>query len=96
MISVLAFWVWSFFAFVQIGQTYYISPDGNDANDGKKTAKAWKSLQKVNQLALKAGDKVLFEGGKTFYGTLRLDENDGGNSSNQLRIGTYGRGKATI
>lgn len=96
MISVLAFWVWSFFAFVQIGQTYYASPAGNDVNDGKSPAKAWKSLQKVNQLALKAGDKVLFEGGKTFYGTLRLDENDGGNSSNQLRISTYGRGKATI
>lgn len=92
----LPFLIWSFFAFTGIYQTYYVSPNGNDTNDGKSPAKAWKSLDKVNRVSFKAGNRILFEGGKTFYGTLRLDENDGGNPSNKLRIGTYGQGKATI
>lgn len=96
MITVLPFWVWSFFAFMQGSQTYYVSPKGNDTNEGTSPAKAWKSIEKVNQMALKAGDKVLLEAGKTFYGTLQLDENDGGNSANKLRISTFGQGKAAI
>jgi hypothetical protein len=39
--------------------TYYVDPvKGDDSNDGKSTAKAWKSLTKVNSLTLAAGDCV--------------------------------------
>ena len=92
----LPFLIRSFFAFTQVSQTYYVSPNGNDTNDSTSPAKAWKSIEKVNQIALKVGNKGLFEGGKTFYGTLRLDENDGGSAFNKLHISTYGHGKATI
>ena len=71
MIPMLPFLIRSFFAFTQVSQTYYVSPNGNDTNDGTSPAKAWKSIEKVNQIALKAGNKGLFEGGKTFYGTLQ-------------------------
>lgn len=82
--------------FSNTNHTYYVSPNGNDANDGKSPEKAWKSIEKVNQKSFQAGDKVLFEGGKTFKGTLRLDENDGGDIRKLLKISSYNKGKAII
>jgi hypothetical protein len=44
--------------------TYYIDPEkGNNANDGRKARKAWKSLAKVNGLRLAPGDKVIIAPG---------------------------------
>jgi hypothetical protein len=39
---------------------------------------------------------VLFEGGKTFAGTISLDKNDSGTSDHKLVIASYGAGRATI
>ena len=46
-----------------IGRTYYVSEAGNDRNDGLSPEKAWKTLSKVNDIALAPGDRVLFHCG---------------------------------
>ena len=51
-------------------KTYFVSPEGNDNADGLSVTNAWKSIDKVNASVFQAGDRVLFEGGATFYGNL--------------------------
>jgi hypothetical protein len=57
---------------------YHLSPSGNDANDGRTPATAWRTIGKANAFALQPGDRMLFEGGAHFEGTLSLDGSDGG------------------
>lgn len=88
---------WLVFSEYQIAsKTYYVSENGNDTNNGISTHTAWRSIEKVNSITLKSGDKVLFEGGKTFQGTIQLDSLDGGNPKNLLTIGSYGAKPAII
>jgi hypothetical protein len=77
-------------------QTYYISSSGNDNSAGTSAGTAWKTISKLNTINLPAGATVLFEGGKTFPGSIYLDLNDGNNSSSPLVISSYGNGKAII
>ena len=79
-----------------LATTYYVSPQGNDANSAQSPTKAWATLSKVNATTFKPGDRLLFEGGKTFRGTLTLDANDSGTLTSPLLIGSYGRGRATL
>jgi hypothetical protein len=53
---------------------YYISSSGNDNNTGTGSAPtaAWATVAKVNATSFKPGDRILFEGGKTFTGTIQL------------------------
>jgi hypothetical protein len=75
--------------------TYYISPTGNDSNNGTSISSPWKSIGKVNSASFKAGDSVLFQGGKTFNGTLSFSSHDAGNASTPVTFGSYS-GTATI
>jgi len=52
------------------GQTYYVSADGSDENDGRTPETAWRSLQRVSQAALQVGDGVLFRRGDVFRGSV--------------------------
>ena len=45
---------------------YYVSAEGNDANDGKSPETAWKTLRKVSEAAYKKGDVVYFRRGDIF------------------------------
>ena len=54
------------------GNAYYVSPKGNDKNDGRSPETAWKTLSRIsNAPELKKGDVVLLERGKmvtvTYY-----------------------------
>lgn len=81
---------------------YYVSTEGNDANDGLSMNTAWKSLAKVNAAAerdnkggyLQAGDKVLFRKGDTFKGQLKLWRS--GTLANPIVISSYGEGDFPI
>ena len=77
------------------GKTYYVNTTGNNT-DGLTLATAWTSLSKVNAQTFQAGDRVLFEGGKTFAGNIELDALDGNIALQPLVLSTYGSGRATI
>jgi len=74
---------------------YYASPTGGDSNPGTQ-AQPWQSIAKVNGTNFKPGDHVLFEGGKTFAGTITLDENDSGTNAKKLTVTSYGNDRAII
>ncbi|SOC78859.1 hypothetical protein SAMN06296241_0378 [Salinimicrobium sediminis] len=76
--------------------TYYVSAAGDDNNSGLTPNDAWKTIQKVNSITVKPGDAVLFEGGKTFNGSLKFDSNDANGGSNAVTVSSYGTGRATI
>ena len=76
--------------------TYYLSPLGSDAAGQGTEASPWATLNKLNALDLRPGDRILLEGGATFAGTLYLGPEDGGTATAPVVIGSYGRGQATI
>ena len=80
----------------QLLSTYYVSPYGNDARSGTSSGSAWKTISRVNRQTLKPGDKVLFQGGKSFSGSLVVNSNEGGTAYKQVVFATYGSGRATI
>src|SRR5688500_3369375 len=45
---------------------FYVSPSGNDANDGRSPATAWRTIDRANGRNWNPGDALLFEGGQTF------------------------------
>ena len=75
---------------------YYVSATGNDALGGTTAGSAWRNASKANAFTFKPGDRLLFEGGKTFAGPLQLTGADGGVVSNPMVVSSYGTGRATI
>lgn len=75
---------------------YYVSPLGNDNNSGTSHEEAWKTIDKVNRMDFEPGDRVLFEGGQTFNGGIRLNISDSGTPENQIELGSFGNGRAVI
>ena len=71
---------------------YYISSAGNDNNNGQSASSPWRSIQKLNASfsSLRAGDRVLFNRGDVFYGSINVTQS--GNSSSPITIGAYGSG----
>jgi hypothetical protein len=76
-------------------KSYYVSPNGNDANPGTKE-KPFRTLEKINEIVLNPGESIYLEGGKTFTGTLILDTNDIGSFNKPIKISSYGNGNPTI
>jgi hypothetical protein len=74
---------------------YYVSATGLDTNAGTLSM-PWKTINKVNSRAFAAGDRIFFEGGKTFSGKIYLDAGDLGTAANPIVIGSYGTGRAII
>lgn len=52
------------------GTTYYVSTSGNDGNNGQSTGAPFKTIGRVNGLALQPGDTVLFRCGDTWRGEM--------------------------
>jgi hypothetical protein len=75
----------------QLLSTYYVSPYGSDSHSGTSTGSAWRTISHANSKKLHWGDKLLFQGGKTFNGSIWVSSNEGG-----VTIGSYGSGRATI
>lgn len=79
-----------------LAETYYISNNGDDTNDGLSENSPWKTIDQLN-LALAndgnggfvaPGDKVLFKRGDTFYGHLLV--NRSGTLDNVIELSCYG------
>ena len=74
------------------GTTYYISESlGNDENDGLSESTPWKSIERLTQVKLTAGDTVLFKSGDIWYGSFEIDVS-GGDKDNPLTFSSYGDG----
>ena len=76
------------------GTDYYVSNNGNDSNSGTSPAQAWKTLDKVSQHQFSAGDKVLFERGHSWRGTLLIASS--GQNGNPVTYGAYGEGEKPV
>lgn len=69
------------------GTKYYVSPGGDDQNDGKSPEKPFRTIDAVNTLLLQPGDAVLFERGSVFRQTQAVRTSDG------VIYGSYGKGE---
>jgi hypothetical protein len=78
------------------GTDYFISPSGNDGDPGTSPSRAWRTVEKVNGTDLQPGDRILFEAGQAFDGSLSLDARDAGTPANPVTIGSFGDGRAIL
>ncbi len=85
----------STFCCAGLATDFYIAPSGNDANPGARQ-RPWRSIERANRQSFHAGDRLLFEGGKTFTGTLALAEDDSGATDRPVVITSYGNGRANV
>jgi len=69
--------------------TYYVSSNGSDGNNGLTISTPWQTLNKV-QNNVSVGDSVLFSRGSKFTGTLSL------NNKNDIFFGSYGTGRQPL
>nr|WP_294897997.1 right-handed parallel beta-helix repeat-containing protein [uncultured Pedobacter sp.] len=83
------------FLYASANHTYYIdSFKGKDTNTGISRHRAWKSLQKVNAMVFKPGDKILFKSGTVYTGQLK--PKGVGTAESPIIINSYGRGKKPL
>ena len=77
---------------------YYVSLYGNDSNSGLCKTQPWRSIERVNATELLPGDSVWFQANQTFVGSLYLTEVEQSNrqKADAVKIGSYGKGSATI
>jgi parallel beta helix pectate lyase-like protein len=73
---------------------YFVSPAGNDQNDGLSAAAPWRTIGRANSRGLLPGDTLSFEGGQTFAGTIQLYQC--GVDTQLVTVRSYGAGRATI
>lgn len=67
---------------------FYLSPDGADTNPGSRE-KPWRMLNKANETHFQAADRLLFQGGATFAGTLKVP-------ADRMVVTSFGTGTAVI
>jgi hypothetical protein len=78
------------------GTTFYVSLDGNDRNSGTSPSRPWRTPDRVSAQQYRPGDRILFEGGKTFKGGLRFDGGSRGTAEAPISIGSYGIGQEQV
>jgi len=72
------------------GRTFFVSNvSGDDGSDGLSAKSPWRSLSKVNAAELRPGDKVLFQRGGSWRGTLVPRS---GRTGAPVTYGAYGEG----
>ncbi|MCS6917683.1 MAG: right-handed parallel beta-helix repeat-containing protein [Chitinophagales bacterium] len=74
--------------------SYYLSPSGNDANNGTSPAQAWRTLARASQQAFQPGDSLLLESGGVYRGTLWL--HGSGTAAAPIVISSYGAGSKPL
>ena len=73
-----------------LADTYHVSPDGNDASDGRTPKTAWKTMAKVNATAFQPGDQVLFARGGEWRDSLKATSS--GAPGKPIVFAAYGTG----
>jgi len=83
-----------------IASDYYFSSSTGDDNrsytQAQNSATPWSSIEKLNSISneLKAGDRVLFKSGDTFYGSILITR--GGNPGNPITYSSFGSGEKPV
>ncbi len=77
-----------------VGTIYYVSASGSDSNNGTSISTPWQTIAKVNATTFVAGDKILFNSGDTFTGTIIPSAS--GTSTNPITYGAYGSGAKPV
>lgn len=74
------------------GTTYYISPNGDDYNDGTSPETAWKTIDNIimNEYLFEEGDAVLFERGGIYRRNSPIVAQSG------MTYGAYGEGAKPV
>ena len=71
---------------------YYLShATGNDENNGKSAGEAFRTLDRIRDLDLKPGDRILLRKGDVFLGNIEL-KGLSGEKGNPICITSYGTG----
>lgn len=75
---------------------YYVSPTGNDANNGTSQSTPWRTIDRVNQstYSIVAGDQVLFQRGGVYRGEIIWGVS--GTSAQPVTYGAYGTGALPV
>ncbi|MFI3289419.1 MAG: fimbrillin family protein [Rikenellaceae bacterium] len=82
---------------LSFSRTIYVDPtDGDDSNDGLSQDTAIKTLTQLNENGIQRGDEILLKGGVTHYGTIEILNLGVDQSSEYIRVGSYGGSKARI
>jgi hypothetical protein len=76
------------------GVTFYVSPSGSDSNPGTESL-PWRTVGRVNEASLAAGDSVLFQGGAVFSDSALMPAVSGV-SGDPITFGSYGSGQAEL
>lgn len=84
------------FVSCQTNEYYVDQKKGDDSNTGGSHKNAWATIEKVNSMDFRAGDKILFCGGQIFEGTLLFDSTRSGTAEEWLTVSSFGDGKAII
>src|SRR5437870_4799249 len=78
-----------------IGATYFVdNAAGNDGNSGTSESAAWRTVGKVSNVTLAAGDRVLFKRDGVWPGPLTLAK--AGTADRPITIGSYGSGALPV
>ncbi|RPH34979.1 MAG: hypothetical protein EHM91_17800, partial [Planctomycetota bacterium] len=73
-----------------LADIYHVGPQGNDANDGRTPATAWKTVAKVNATTFAPGDQVLFARGGEWRESLKAPSS--GAPGKPIVFAAYGTG----
>ncbi len=85
----------TFFSLPLWANDYYVDNlSGNDSNQGNTTTTPWKTLQKVNNVVFKSGDRIYLKRGQIYNGYLHLKTAT--TSRNGVYIGAYGTGRRPL
>jgi hypothetical protein len=71
-------------------ETYYVSPEGSDAHDGRSPSTAWKTVSKVNSSSFTPGDRILFRRGGEWRESLQASST--GAAGKPILYGDYATG----
>ncbi|MEN8247379.1 MAG: Ig-like domain-containing protein [Bacteroidota bacterium] len=73
---------------------FYISADGDDANNGTSESTPWKTIQKVSNSSFIPGDSIFFRSGDTFDGQLVVTSS--GEPDSPIVYSGYGPGDKPV
>lgn len=93
---VCALFLVALFAPAAEATVYYVSPTGNDTNNGTSQASAWRTIDRVNQSAytIQPGDQILFQRGGHYRGGIIWGTS--GAAGAPITYGAYGTGADPI